>query len=79
MTKRLPTVNQFGSSQEVLVVVSGFRDEYSAYPFEVARVSLGTWHVRAGRWLTHLHHVGQPVVTHWAEKPDLPAVQMELF
>jgi len=68
-----------GSSQEVLVVVSGFQDTYTAYPFEVARVSLGAWHARVGRWTTYLHHVGQPVVTHWAEKPDLPPVQMELL
>ena len=77
----LPSSNKLGSSQEVLVVVSGFQNEYMNSPYEVARVTLGAYHAQAEQWLVHLHDAGggRPVVTHWAEKPELPPTQMELF
>jgi len=79
VTDQLPPVNELGSSQEVLIVVAGFATDEAHFPYEVSRISLGAYHTPAQRWTTYLHHIGFPVVTHWAEKPDLPPVQLKLL
>lgn len=74
--EKLPPLNEWGNSQQVLAIVIGSIYEGTFQPsmhFEdMPQIGLGQYY-KEGYWsVTGVSYIGRPVVSHWRPLPELP-------